>query len=80
MTTNELIPATGAEVLVRFEDLHIACRVLDSKMSYGRPRLQIEPLVGVGAQWIELSRLVQNTGADDILRQRTADSVARISR
>ena len=56
--------SAGAEVLVRFEDLHIACRVRDSKMAYGRPRLLVEPLAGVGQQWIELSRLVHNTGIE----------------
>ena len=58
MTANEMIPAVGQLVRVRFEDLKITCRVLDVKTAWGRPRLQIEPVGGVGQQWIELARVV----------------------
>ena len=57
-TASELIPAVGAQVLVRFEDLAVRCKVLDAKNSWGKVRLQITPVGGYNRQWIELGRLV----------------------
>jgi hypothetical protein len=56
-TVRELTPAIGAQVGVRFEDLVIACKVCDAKNSYGKVRLLVVPVMGAGAQWVELSRL-----------------------
>lgn len=57
-TARQLAPAIGAEVLVRFESLTIACRVQDAKNSWGQVRLLVAPVAGRGEQWIELGRLV----------------------
>lgn len=57
-TVNELSPQIGQIVMARFEDLVIACRVLDAKSSYGRVRIKLEPVQGMGSQWVEVSRLV----------------------
>jgi hypothetical protein len=59
MTCKDMIPAIGATVAVRFEDLTIACTVSDVKISWGKPRLLIRPVSGVGQQWVELSRVSQ---------------------
>jgi len=57
-TASELMPAVGAQVLVRFEDLAVRCTVTDAKNSWGKVRLLVTPYEGLGAQWIELGRLV----------------------
>jgi hypothetical protein len=57
-TATELIPAVGARVLVRFEDLRIRCTVIDAKNSWGKVRLLVTPYEGYGAKWIELGHLV----------------------
>lgn len=59
MTANEMVPAVGKSVLVRCEDLAVWCWVLDAKMSYGKPRIQVRPFEGRGEQWIELSRVIE---------------------
>lgn len=63
MTHNEMTPAIGAKVLVRFESIHVACTVIDAKTAYGRPRLLIRPEAGEREQWIELNRLVPARGS-----------------
>jgi hypothetical protein len=60
-TCNQMLPAVGQDVMVRFEDLTIACKVLDVKSSYGRIRLEVSPLSGTGRQWVEVSRIPQST-------------------
>jgi hypothetical protein len=65
-TVRELRPALGAEVIVRFEQLSIACVVLDAKSSYGRERLLIQPLIGCGTQWVELSRITGRHTRDSL--------------
>lgn len=57
MTANEMIPAVGVRVDVRFEDLRVTCTVVDVKTSWGKPRLLIEPVSGSGQQWVELGRV-----------------------
>ncbi len=57
MTTREMLPAIGQELLVTCESLQVRCRVLDVKTSYGRPRLLITPIAGRGEQWVEMSRV-----------------------
>jgi hypothetical protein len=59
MTCKDMIPAIGSAVTVRFEDLTIACTVSDVKISWGKPRLLIIPVSGMGQQWVELSRVSQ---------------------
>ena len=63
-TVNQLLPAIGALVAVRMEDLTINCRVLDAKRSWDRVRLQVEPLTGSGSQWIDLSRVSARLDSD----------------
>jgi hypothetical protein len=58
MTCKDMIPAIGAKVAVRFESLTVVCEVRDVKMSWGKPRLLVVPVSGVGEQWVELSRII----------------------
>lgn len=57
ITCNDMIPAIGARVSAKFEDLRITCTVLNVKSSYGRVRLLVSPMSGTGEQWIEMSRI-----------------------
>jgi hypothetical protein len=58
MTANEMQKAVGKEVWLRFQQLNIRCKIADVKMSYGRPRLLVWPVAGMGEQWVELDRVV----------------------
>lgn len=58
-TTNQLKPAIGQVVSVRFEGLEIICTITDTKASYGNIRVQIVPLRGEGSQWVELGRVLR---------------------
>ena len=57
-TCTAMMPAIGASVIVRFEQLHIGCTVKDVKNSYGQPRLLVVPLTGTGEQWVEMGRVI----------------------
>ncbi|MGA2890332.1 MAG: hypothetical protein ABSE51_19990 [Terracidiphilus sp.] len=57
-TCTTMMPALGATVTVRFQQLHLNCTVKDIKNSYGQPRLLIAPISGSGEQWIEMGRIV----------------------
>lgn len=57
MTATEMIPAVGMTVLVRFEDCQVSCTVADVKHVYGKARVLITPVNGLGSQWVELSRV-----------------------
>ena len=63
LTAKQLAPAIGASVAVQFESLVIECIVIDAKNSYGQVRVQVKPVAGTGAQWIELGRLVARSEA-----------------
>lgn len=56
-TVQQLIPAIGQDVMVRFESIVVACKVVDAKNSWGKVRVQIVPMSGTGTQWIELERI-----------------------
>ena len=56
-TVTQLLPAVGALVAVRMEDMVINCRVTDAKSAWGQVRLQVEPLAGSGSQWVDISRV-----------------------
>lgn len=62
MTANQMIPAVGMLVTVRFESIDVNCAVQDVKQSYGKTRLLIEPVNGDGSQWIEVNRVVRIQG------------------
>lgn len=57
ITYNDMTPAVGQRVSVRFEELRITCSVRNVKSSYGRVRLLVAPESGSGEQWVEMSRL-----------------------
>lgn len=57
ITYNDMTPAVGQRVSVRFEELRITCQVRNVKSSYGRVRLLVAPESGSGEQWVEMSRL-----------------------
>lgn len=69
-TVRELAPAIGAKVRVAFENIAIDCTVVDAKNSWGQVRLQIQPLAGVGRQWIEMGRLITQDGGGYTLEVR----------
>jgi hypothetical protein len=54
-----MFPAIGARVMVRFEDVEVACTVENVKTTYGRTRLLVKPLRGKGSQWIETPRVTE---------------------
>lgn len=56
MTTREIVPAIGAMVWVRCEDLHVRCTVQDVKFRWRKPRVLVQPVAGAGTQWVTLSR------------------------
>lgn len=62
-TVQQLIPAIGAVVSVRYEEITVRCTVVDAKNSWGKVRLLITPELGNGSQWIELGRLVTESQA-----------------
>lgn len=59
MTATEMIPAVGAVVMVRFEEMNFTCQIVDVKFAWGKPRLQVKPANGTGLQWVELSRVTK---------------------
>ena len=66
-TVTQLLPAVGALVAVRMEELTIHCRVLDVKRSWDRIRLQVQPLTGSGSQWVDISRITARLDSDSTL-------------
>jgi len=60
-TAREMLPAIGQTVRVGFETLTIDCQVLDVKSAYGKIRLCVAPIAGIGSQWVELSRLRESS-------------------
>lgn len=67
-TCLDMIPAIGARVIVRFEDIQIECVVSDVKNSWGKPRLLITPVSGNGSQWVEMSRVRMNVSSTALVR------------
>jgi len=57
MTATQMYPCVGAEVMVRFEGLVFACKVVDVKTAWSKVRLQVQPVQGNGLQWVELGRV-----------------------
>uniref|UniRef100_A0A6H1Z6Y8 Uncharacterized protein n=1 Tax=viral metagenome TaxID=1070528 RepID=A0A6H1Z6Y8_9ZZZZ len=56
-TAIQMIPAVGKQINVHVETWVIPMTVTDVKNSWGRVRLEVEPLNGSGRQWIELTRV-----------------------
>lgn len=61
-TARQMLPAVGQPVLIAFEQICVACHVVDVKKSYGQVRLLVRPITGLGAQWVELGRLRSEGG------------------
>ena len=57
MTATQMLPAIGQTVMVSFESLNVACKVTDVKTAWNKVRLQVTPLTGSGAQWVEMQRI-----------------------
>ena len=70
MTAKEMIPAVGQDVYVIFEEIRVACTVRDVKHVWGRVRLLVEPVGGLGKQWVEMQRvgIVQNQTMEVVRR------------
>ena len=64
-TVTQLLPAVGALVAVRCEELIINCRVLDAESAWGQVR--VEPLSGSGSQWVDISRITARLDTDSTL-------------
>ncbi len=56
-TAKQMLPAIGQTVLVRCEQMQVACLVMDVKNSYGQVRLYVIPVAGNTGQWIEMGRV-----------------------
>jgi hypothetical protein len=80
-TVNELKPAIGQEVSVRFESVRVLCTVLDAKSAYGRARFLVSPIgtSEANSQWVEMDRFAPLSSASEaIQRNRTrCELVAR---
>lgn len=57
ITCIDMMPAIGAEVLVRCESLMITCTVKDVKNAWGKPRVLVVPTSGSGSMWVEMPRV-----------------------
>lgn len=57
MTARELSTAIGREADYRANNMMFRVKVIDAKMSYGRPLLQITPAAGMGATWVTVDSL-----------------------
>lgn len=56
-TCKDMLPAIGQTVLVRCEDMQVACIVADVKSSWGNTRLYVIPVAGCRGQWVEMARI-----------------------
>jgi predicted nucleotidyltransferase len=56
MTTKKSIEV-GAPVEVSFDTLRVLCVVLDSRRSYGRTDVCVEPVAGSGKIWVDVKRV-----------------------
>lgn len=76
-TVQQLTPAVGAIVGVRFDEMEVFCHVVDAKNSYGRVRLLVTPELGNGSQWIELSRVMRTVRVPDTRPEWVKQELAR---
>ena len=53
MSVKELAQIIGKETSIYIGGLTVYVRVTDVKMSYGRVRYQVSPLLGAGSIWVE---------------------------
>jgi hypothetical protein len=56
-TAKYMNPAIGQTVLIRVEGWTIPVTVRDVKSAWGKIRLQVEPVMGTGLQWVEMDRV-----------------------
>lgn len=76
MTVNEMKRAIGWTVMVRFETVRVACKIMDVKQSYGIPRLLITPVSGSDSQWIQMERVITVLESADTNRAEFIRSLA----
>lgn len=57
MTASEMIKAIGKQVMMKVEDLKVLVTIKDVKQAYGQVRVQVEPVQGIGTQWVSVDRL-----------------------
>jgi hypothetical protein len=55
-TAATMLPALGSIAMVRFESLHVMCRVLDARRVWDRVDLLVKPTAGDGQQWVSSER------------------------
>jgi hypothetical protein len=58
-------PLIGTRVYLEVGGIWFACRVIDAKNSYGKPRLQIIPVAGTGTKWVLESSVSPDREAKD---------------
>lgn len=68
-TALDMLPAIGAQVSVRCEQMQIACTVKNVKNSWGKPRLLVTPVAGSGEQWVEMERVTVRWKQGDALQR-----------
>jgi hypothetical protein len=57
MTALQMYQAIGRPARLRCDGLLVDVTVMDVKMSYGKARLLVQPIAGVGTVWVEMDRL-----------------------
>ena len=80
MTVKDMMPAIGATVMVTFESVKVTCIVTDVKESWGKARVQVNPVVGDGSQWVEMGRVSAVTHTTTSRSQVSREDIERMKR
>lgn len=56
--TQALQQYIGKQAMIQYGTLSVLVNITDAKNSYGQDRLQITPVAGSGATWVNLSSLM----------------------
>jgi hypothetical protein len=48
---------TDGEGFIQFDKLRVKVKVIDSRESFGRDYVLVQPVSGSGEQWVDLTRL-----------------------
>lgn len=57
MSTIEMMKAIGELALLRVEGFQVQVLIEDAKQAYGNTRYKVIPTNGIGAAWVDSSRL-----------------------
>lgn len=56
-TTAQLAGCIGRKVLLIHGQMRFTVEILDAKIAYGKVRVQVAPVSGMGMQWVEFGGL-----------------------